>query len=128
MNNKKGQVSFEDLLDHQLSLWPAEIDVTERIQSGEDGVRYPELVRVHDRIEPQLVSLGDPLREVMCWTIYKAVHRLAAYQTVVRPAELLRDDLRKTFEHDLSITPELRESMSRYRRSGARGPAGERRP
>jgi len=107
-------LEFDKILASALSYWPEKMCVSERIYSGTNGVRFPELVTLHDEIEGKVFEEGDDLLRFMDWALYCSICSSAKYMDFVRPGELCQEVIKKKFEEDLERCEELRDIFDLY--------------
>lgn len=85
---------FDKIYQEVVSLWPEEIDVKNKIISGETAAHIPNLIACYDKID-KAVYEKDDLYGLVNWAIFKALHRLARGldSDVVWPHHLRKNDI-----------------------------------
>ena len=109
--------NFESIYATAIGLWPAQIEIRNRIFNANGTIRFSDLDEFHDAIERELDDSDDDLLRVMDWVIYKSLHSIAEYLSVLCVKDLDRGQLKKTFEEDLFETDELEPVRKDYLRS-----------
>jgi hypothetical protein len=88
MQDKLSETQFRKIVPQVILLWPDEINVEEKIFYDNGGVRFPNLVKIHDEIEKNILNIKSKkeMRHMhdVDWSLFTVIHEKAKNKDVVR--------------------------------------------
>ena len=94
--------SEDEIFQVAISLWPSEIDTTDKIIHENGGASIPYLTDVHNAVEEKVLGYEDNyfLRQ-MDWAIYTILHKAARELDLVCPNKINREDVFKVYRENI---------------------------